>query len=511
MLATVNSAAVIGLQAIPITVEVDIINQGLPKFIIVGLPNKAVDESKERVRSALKNSGYEFPNRRITINLAPGDVPKEGSSYDLAIAIGILIASEQIPPIKEKVLFHGELALDGTIRPINGAVLFAICAKENNYHKLFVPRENIHEASLIKETSSVGVSELKSAISILNGELPFCNDNVEFTPYMQKQNSSFQNDFSVIKGQEVAKRALEIAAAGMHNVLMIGPPGSGKTLLARTFHSILPPLSNDEVIELTKLYSSSGQLTKDQPIITLRPFRSPHHTGSVPSIVGGGTIPKPGEISLSHRGVLFLDEFLEFPKMVLEALRQPLEDGFITVTRTAQSTKFPAKFILLAAANPCPCGYSMNVSDGKQCACTAQQIQKYRKKLSGPILDRIDLQIHVKPVPVTHLDSSTQAETSAEIASRVKAARERQIERFSSLPIKTNGEMNVKEIRKYCTLDNDSQSLMSKAVESFKLSARAYSRILKVARTIADIEGEENINTHHISETLQYRLQDSWG
>lgn len=510
MLAIVHSAAVIGLEAIPITVEVDIINQGLPKFIIVGLANKAVDESKERVRSALKNSGFEFPNRRITINLAPSNVPKEGSSYDLAIAVGILIASEQLTPLKDLILFHGELALDGSLRSVNGAVLFAICAKENHYDRIYIPKENINETNLIKESKSIGVSHLKDVVRSLNGEaLLFTEITEVIINHNKLPNSNL--DMAYIQGQIVAKRALEIAAAGMHNVIMIGPPGSGKTLLARTFPTIMPILSEEETIELTKLYSSAGQLSKYEPVVTKRPFRAPHHTGSVPSIVGGGTIPKPGEISLAHRGVLFLDEFLEFPKQVLEALRQPLEDGHITVTRTQQSIKFPAKFMLLAAANPCPCGYSMTTTEGKVCTCTPSQIQNYRKKLSGPILDRIDLQMYVKPVAINQLNSTKENESSEVIATRIQKARETQRIRFQNNSICTNGEMSVKEIKKYCTVNNEAQILLNKAVEKLMLSARAYSRVLKVSRTIADLDGEEIIKSAHISETLQYRLHENWG
>lgn len=516
MFSTVHSAAIIGLEALPIIVEVDILNQGLPKFIIVGLPDKAVDESKERVRFALKNSGFEFPNRRITVNLAPGDIPKEGPIYDMPIAVGILIASGQINPVSDRYLFSGELALDGTLRPINGSVLFAIAAKEKGYTHLVIPQINAPEASLIKDVTILAPNTLSDLTNYFKDStqfaLPFniLSPDAE-KPQAESHSPSANTDMSHIQGQHTVKRALEIAAAGNHNIFMVGPPGAGKTLLARTFSTIMPPLTDDEMLELTKLYSASGHLSKDDPIVRHRPFRSPHHTGSVASIVGGGTIPKPGEISLAHRGVLFLDEFLEFPKLVLEALRQPLEDGHITVTRTALATKFPAKFTLLAAANPCPCGYSMSNLDGKTCSCSEQMISRYRKKLSGPILDRIDLQIHVRPIPVDELSKVKESESSDYIRARVAQARLTQHQRFADLPYKTNGEMSIKELRKFCQLEQSAQTLLHQAVDKLKLSARAYNRILKVSRTIADLAQSETIQPPHVAEVLQYRLGDTWG
>ena len=503
MLAKVISAAVIGLDAYKVDVEVDIPSQGLPSFTIVGLPDKAVEESKERVRSAIKNSGADFPAKRITVNLAPADIPKEGPSYDLAIALGILIASGQISPEIEKSLFIGELSLDGSLRSTNGVLPKAIFAKENHFENIFVPSDNAEEARYISGVNIYSLTNLGQLVKHLSGLQPL-DPEKERLPLESAEDYGL--DMKDVKGQENAKRALEIAAAGGHNVILKGPPGSGKTLLARTFPSILPRLNPEESIEISKIYSVVGLLKNK--LITARPFRSPHHSSSHVGLVGGGTHPKPGEISLAHRGVLFLDEFPEFARHTLEVLRQPLEDGFVTVSRAAGSSTFPAKFILLAAANPCPCGYLNHPR--KDCVCTPSQVVKYKKRISGPILDRIDLHIDVPDVQTEKLALDYQSEPSSQIRSMVQKARERQWERFEGTPVSSNSEMSNKEVKEFAKLTKDSLDLVKGAIDKFSLSARSFFRILKVARTIADLEGIENIKTTHLAEALQYRLKDNF-
>jgi magnesium chelatase family protein len=495
-LAKVHSAAVIGLEAYPVEVEVDISN-GLPSFSIVGLPDKAIEEAKERVRSAIRNSGADFPAKRITVNLAPADIKKEGSAFDLAIALGILIADEQIPQVKSDILLAGELALNGELRRING--ILAMVASLGNFSEIILPQQNAVEASLVDSLIITPAKNLKEIIFHLKKEK-------DLPPYFKKfkiiAKENNELDFSDIKGQEQAKRALEIAAAGNHNVYFTGPPGSGKTLLARTFVTILPKLTQKEILEITKIYSVAGLLKQDNPIITQRPFRAPHHTTSPIALVGGGAYPRPGEITLAHRGVLFMDEFAEFPRSVLEALRQPLEDGIVTVSRAQGTMTFPAKFILIAAQNPCPCGFWGDQT--KNCICTPVQIIKYQKRVSGPLLDRFDLAIEVPRLKYDKLVSKTAAEDSASIKNRVENARQISSKRLG----KNNAEMNIKEIKIHCAINDESNRLLKNAVDQFNLSARQFTRILKVARTIADLESSENIKINHLAEALQYRTKE---
>lgn len=497
----IYSGALLGLTASIIEVEVDI-SPGLPKVIIVGLPDTAVQEARERVKSAIKNSSCSFPRSRVAINLAPADLPKNGSHYDLPIALATLVMSKQIVFDGNRKLFVGELALDGTVRAVSGVLPIILMAKEEGFTEVFVPSENSKEASLVSGIEIIPVDSLIQLIGFLQKLVmikPIATVNWDEVTKIPEINF----DMKLIKGQESAKRALEIAAAGGHNILLSGPPGTGKTLLAKALPSILPQLTVDEILEITKIYSVTGLLNLSKNLITIRPFRNPHHSSSAVALVGGGSNPKPGEISLAHRGVLFLDEFPEFSRSVLENLRQPLEDGVVTVSRASGTVVYPAQFTLVAAQNPCPCGYYSDPT--KSCICSPSQIMKYQKKISGPMLDRIDLHVEVGRVEYEKLSSEMNAESSAEIQSRVQDARNIQTERFAKIKIKTNSEMSIREIKEYCSLGKIEQEFIKNAVVKMYLSARSYHRILKLARTIADLEGSQGIQLNHLAEALQYR------